>query len=344
MATGFDFNNDQFHVDGNNRANDNNSHSRGMTLDSKTHAMKRHGNLYERLCSYENLDLAYRKARKRKTLKHYVIEFEKDLSSNLLDLRNELAFHTYSPIPLKTFIVRDPKTRKISKSEFRDRIVHHALYNILEPIFEKLFIYDSYANRKGKGTLKALQRFDYFKRIVSKNNTRTCYVLKADIKHYFETIDHNILLRIVQNKINDSRVFWLIKIILGNYKLEESGKGMPLGNLTSQFFANVYLNELDYFVKYKLKAKYYMRYVDDFAILHNDYPILEQFKEEINEYLIKNLKIELHPDKTKIMQLKNGINLLGYRVFYYHKLLRKANKAKFDRKLKQKLECIKTNQ
>ncbi|MBS3114542.1 group II intron reverse transcriptase domain-containing protein [Candidatus Woesearchaeota archaeon] len=283
----------------------------------------------------------WQEARKHKTTKDYVIEFEKNLKNNLLLLCSELLLHSYNPKPLKTFIVRDPKTRKISKSDFRDRVVHHALCNIIEPIFEKSFIHDTYANRLGKGTLKAVLRFDNFKRKVSKNNTRTCYVLKADIKHYFEAIGHNILLRIVQNKINDSRVFWLIKIILGNYKLEESGKGMPLGNLTSQFFANVYLNELDYFVKYKLKAKYYMRYVDDFAILHNDYPILGRFKEQINEYLIKNLKIELHPDKTKIMQLKNGINLLGYKIFYYHKLLRKSNKVKFERKFKQKLELYK---
>ena len=145
-------------------------------------------NLFSSLCSYENLESAFMKARTGKTLKLYVIKFENELKQNLLALRNELTFHTYRPKPLETFIIRDPKTRKISKSDFRDRIIHHALCNIIEPLFDKQFIYDSYANRLGKGTFKAIERFDFFKRKVSKNNTKEAYVLKADIKHYFETV------------------------------------------------------------------------------------------------------------------------------------------------------------
>ena len=155
--------------------------------------------LWQELCSYENLILAFKKARKHKTAKDYVVEFENNLKDNLLLLRSELLLHSYAPKPLKTFIVRDPKTRKISKSDFRDRVIHHALCNIIEPIFEKSFIYDSYANRLGKGSLKALQRFDCFKRKVSKNNTRVCYVLKADIKHYFQTVNHEVLLNIIRS-------------------------------------------------------------------------------------------------------------------------------------------------
>lgn len=298
--------------------------------------------LWKELCSYENLFLAFKKAKKRKSNIIYVIEFEKCLKENLLHLRSELLLHSYSPKPLKTFIVRDPKTRKISKSQFRDRVVHHALCNTIEPIFEKFFIYDSYANRKGKGTLKALQRFDFFKRKVSKNNTRTCYILKADIKHYFETVDHGILLNIIRNKIKDERIVWLIKAILQNHKVGGRGSlGMPLGNLTSQFFANVYLSELDYFVKHQLKAGYYIRYVDDFVILHQNYKILEEYKNQINDFLVLNLKLELHPNKSKIIKLGNGVNLLGYRAFYHHKLLRKANKRKFGRKFKEKLDLYK---
>lgn len=187
--------------------------------------MENSDNLFDKLCSYENLELALKKARKRKTLKHYVMEFERNLKQNLIDLRNELIFHTYSPKPLKTFIVRDPKTRKISKSHFRDRVVHHALCNIIEPIFERTFIYDSYANRINKGTHKAIERFDYFKRKVSKNNTRACYVLKADIKHYFETVNHEILLNIIKRKIKDERVIWLVKTILKNHKHKILGGG-----------------------------------------------------------------------------------------------------------------------
>ena len=175
--------------------------------------------LWQELCSYENLILAFKKARKHKTKKDYVIEFENNLESNILLLRSELLLHSYVPKPLKTFIVRDPKTRKISKSHFRDRVVHHALCNIIEPIFEKSFIYDSFANRKGKGPLKALQRFDYFKRQVSKNNTRNCFVLKCDIKHYFQNVNHAILLNIIGRKIKDRKIIWLVNIILQNHKI-----------------------------------------------------------------------------------------------------------------------------
>lgn len=172
--------------------------------------------LWQELCSYNNLEIAYKKTRKHKTTKDYVINFEKDLENNILLLRSELLLHSYSPKPLVNFIVRDPKTRKISKSDFRDRVIHHALCNIIEPIFEKGFIYDSCANRKGKGTLKALQRFDFFKRKVSKNDTLKCYVLKADIKKYFESVNHEILFKIVKKKIKDNKVLWLIRKILNN--------------------------------------------------------------------------------------------------------------------------------
>lgn len=170
--------------------------------------------LFSQVCSYENLYLAYEKARKGKTLKKYVIEFEKKLKENLNQLRNELIIQSYKPKPLETFIIRDPKTRKISKADFRDRVIHHAICNVIEPIFDKNFICDNYANRKGKGVLKAVERFDCFKRKVSKNNTKNCFVLKADIKHYFENVDREILLSIIKKKIADKNVLWLIETII----------------------------------------------------------------------------------------------------------------------------------
>ena len=179
-------------------------------MDSKT-------DFFNQIVSYDNLYLAYEKARKRKTLKKYVIDFEKDLKQNLVDLQSELIFQTYKPKPLQTFILRDPKTRKISKSDFRDRVIHHAICNIIEPIFDKSFIYDNYANRIVKGTFKAVQRFDIFKRKVSKNNTREFYVLKADIKHYFENVDCKILIELIKRKVNDSRLLLLIRRILENH-------------------------------------------------------------------------------------------------------------------------------
>ncbi len=162
--------------------------------------------MYENIVSLENLEQAYEKAKKGKSGKKYVIEFETNLKENLKDLREELVSFTYRPLPLKSFVIRDPKTRLINKSDFRDRIVHHALVRVIEPLFDKTFICDSFANRKGKGTLKAIERFDYFKRKVSKNNTKNCFVLKADVKHYFETVNHEILMRLLWKRIAEEKV------------------------------------------------------------------------------------------------------------------------------------------
>ncbi len=295
----------RLNVNGNNDGNNRNGHAFGITLDSKITIMKSYNNLYNDIISEENLFLAYNKARKNKTTKSYVLEFEKNLQENLNQLRLELLFHSYKPKPLEIFILRDPKTRKISKSDFRDRIVHHALCNIIDPIFDKTFIYDSYANRKGKGSLKALERFDYFNRIISNKNSVKVYALKSDVKHYFETVSHETLIKIIRKKIRDKKVIWLINQILNNYNSEINGIGMPLGNLTSQFFANIYLNELDKFVKHKLKAKYYIRYVDDFTILDTNKELLEDYKLQIDEFL-RTINLELHPDKSKVVQCGGG--------------------------------------
>jgi retron-type reverse transcriptase len=306
---------------------------------------KMESELYSKIISLENLTLAWRKARKGKTKKNYVVEFEKTLGDNLRILQKELIEQTYSPKPLKTFILRDPKTRKISKSAFRDRIVHHALVRVIEPIFDSCFIYDSCANRIGKGNLFALNRFNKFKRKVSKNNTRKAFCLKADIKHYFEEVDHEVLISLLKRKIKDDKTIWLIKQILDNTASRSVGgangfckKSMPLGNLTSQFFSNVYLNELDYFVKHELKVKYYIRYVDDFVILHESEEQLNIWKSQIDEFLRQKLKIELHPKKSRIIPHYKGVDFVGFRNFYYYKLLRKRN---IDN-MKKKIEMFKT--
>jgi len=306
--------------------------------------MKSYKNLYEKLCSQDNLKLAFSKAKRGKRKRKYVIEFESDLENELHKLKEELENQTYQPKPLKTFVIRDPKTRVISASDFRDRVVHHSLCNIIEPFFDKTFICDCCANRKRKGTSAALQRFDKFMRKVTRNgklvknaiddNEVVGYVLKADIKHYFDTVDHEIMMTIISRKIRDEKVLWLIRKILENYNGKILGKGMPIGNLTSQFFANLYLNELDYYVKHILKAKFYLRYVDDFVILHRSREKLILHKWLINNFL-KSVKLELHPEKSRVMPLRNGINLLGYRIFYHYKLLRKSNTIKAQNKLRQ---------
>ena len=157
------------------------------------------------------------------------------------------------------------------------------------------------------------------------NNMIEGYVLKADIKHYFEEVNHEILMNILKKKINDEKALLLIDKILKNFGSKVLGKGMPLGNLTSQFFANVYLNELDYFVKHELKSKYYIRYVDDFVILHRNKKRLNYFKKRIKEFLERKLKLKLHPEKSQILALRNGIAFLGYRIFYHYSLLNKKN-------------------
>ena len=223
--------NANFDSNGNNR----NGYVVSIALATKTSkSMKTYTNLYNEIISYRNLVLAWKKARKGKTKKDYVIEFERNLKSNLLGLHYELRNKTYEPRELVNFILRDPKTRKISKSDFRDRVVHHAIVNILEPIFEKIFIYDSSANRKGKGNLFALERFEHFMNKVSRNgepngwyneNQIKGYCLKADIKHYFQEVNREILLSIIRKKIADDEVLWLIKQILDNNPVSSGGGG-----------------------------------------------------------------------------------------------------------------------
>ena len=293
----------------------------------------------------DNLQLAFRKARKGKSGKWYVREFESNIDNELLKLKTELETQAYRPKPLSRFVIRDPKTRVIHASAFRDRVVHHALCNLIEPIIERTFIYDSFANRKKKGVHVGLERFDEFKRSVSQNgslvksakdgNMVVGYALKADIRHYFQTVDNEILTRIISKRIKDEKTIWLIRTILANHDFKKKGKGMPIGNLTSQFFANVYLNELDYYVKHRLGIKFYMRYVDDFIILDRSKQKLTAYKWLIDNFIRQRLKLELHPDKTKIMPLHEGVNLLGFRIFYHYKLPRINNVRGFERKLEK---------
>lgn len=304
--------------------------------------MKTYTRLYPKLCSYENIFLAYKKARKGKSQKYYVLEFEKNLAENLIKLQKELTEKTYRPEPMVTVIIRDPKTRKIGKASFRDRVIHHAIVNILHPIFDPTFICDNYASRKNKGHHKALERFDSFVRKVTQNGKKLKgikdknyvqgYALKADIAQYFESIDHEILLRIIGEKVCDEDIMWLVRQIL-EHNAPVKGIGMPLGNYTSQFFANVYLNKLDYFVKHTLRVKYYLRYVDDFAILDKNKEKLERYKKYINEYL-HTLGLRLHETKSRIIPLHQGVPILGFRVFYFNKLLKESSIRQIRRNLR----------
>lgn len=333
-------------LNANNQLN-NNGVARGIAPLQGFYLMKTYNHLYKKLYSWENLEEAYWKARRHKTNNPRVRAFDEHWRLYLCQLLNEMRTKTYTPRPLQRFVLRDPKTRVICVSDFRDRIVHHALVNILQPIFEPRFIHDSYASREGKGNLLALVRFDVFLHKVSKNgrliesarnkNQIVGFAFKADIKHYFDTVDHEVLLNMIKRRIKDENILWLIHKILANHNAGIPGKGMPLGNWTSQFFANIYLNELDQFVKHELKAKYYIRYVDDFVIVHEQKVKLQEYKQKISQFL-KILKLELHPTKCKISSLGRGITLLGFRVFYHHKLVRKRNIRKIKVKCHHLLE------
>jgi retron-type reverse transcriptase len=264
------------------------------------------------------------------------------LESELLKLQQELSSETYVPGPYRQFHVYESKKRLISAAPFRDRVVHHAICNVIEPIFEATFIYDSYACRVGKGTHAAVRRFREFLK-------ESRYVLKCDVARYFPSIDHQILLELLGRKIADERVIQLLSVIIKHSPLEKHEPvwfpgddllaplrphGLPIGNQTSQFFANVYLNPFDHFVKEILREKYYLRYVDDFLVLGNDKTRLHEVKVAIKEFLL-GLWLRLHENKTQLFPATEGTDFLGYRIFPTHLRVRKSNVHRFKRRLKR---------
>ena len=289
--------------------------------------MKRHRNLYEGVCSCENLAKAFNAARKGKRQKQYVIEFEENLEENLKQIHKELVTESWQPKPYKRFIAYDPKKRQIHAPVFRDRIVQHALMQVLEPIFDNLFIFDSYASRKGKGTHIAADRLTTFLR----RYNGEVFVFKSDVKKFFENINHDVLMALIRKKIADEKVIRLILKIIKNDGIE---KGLTLGNYTSQWFANIVLNELDYFVKHELKVKEYIRYMDDFAILAKSKEELHIIKHKIKAFLEEALKLELHKRKQWIFPASIGIDFLGYVIWQDHRRLRKRNIKRFINRLK----------
>ncbi|MDW7679692.1 MAG: reverse transcriptase/maturase family protein [bacterium] len=304
--------------------------------------MKTHKHLFDQVISFENLLLASDRARKGKSKKVSTSAFDMNLECNLWQLHDELSKQTYLPGPYREFTIYEYKKRLISAAPYRDRVVHHALCQIIEPLFDKTFIYDSYACRVGKGTHRAVDRYTKFAR---KNK----YVLKCDIQKYFPSIDHLILKEIIKRKIKDDKVCWLIDLIIDSSNPQEPvylyfagdelltpierARGIPIGNLTSQFFANLYLNSFDHFVKETLGCKYYIRYVDDFVVLSNDKKWLWQIKKEMENYL-SDLRLKIHPQKCSVSPVETGIHFLGYRVYPDHRRLRRENGYRFQRKLK----------
>ncbi|OGN03864.1 MAG: hypothetical protein A2655_01235 [Candidatus Yanofskybacteria bacterium RIFCSPHIGHO2_01_FULL_43_42] len=290
---------------------------------------------FEDIISIENLLEAWREFVRRKRDKRDVQEYYRDLMHNILALHQDLANHTYKHGAYQAFNICDPKPRNIHKATVRDRLLHHAIYRILYPFFDRLFASDSFSCRDGKGTHKALNRFRDMGRKVSKNNSATCWVLKCDIKKFFANIDQQTLLNIVAKHIKDSDILRLLKEILISFSSSRSGVGLPLGNLTSQLLVNIYMNEFDQFMKHKLKAKHYIRYADDFVILSEDRDWLLHILPKIGDFLSEELKLELHPDKIFIKTWNSGIDFLGWVHFPDHRVLRTTTKRGMFKRIKE---------
>ena len=286
---------------------------------------------YEDLISIDNLFLAYQEFIKGKKNKKDVQIFSFYLMDNILQLHEDLKKHLYKHDGYECFKVNDPKPRTIHKALVGDRLLHHAVYYILYPFFDKTFIADSFSCRNNKGTHKAINRFREFGYIVSRNNTRTCWVLKCDIKKFFASINQDILIKILQKYISDKDIIDLLKEVIYSFK----PNGLPLGNLTSQLFSNVYMNEFDQFVKHKLKVKYYIRYADDFVFMSEDKKYLESIIKLISDFLQNELKLNLHPDKIFIKTLYSGVDFLGWVNFIDYRILRNKTKRKMFERIKK---------
>lgn len=273
-----------------------------------------------------------RDKRKRKD----VVEFSMRLMDNILALNEELSNKTYRHGAYTAFKINDPKPRNIHKACVRDRLVHHAIYRILYPYFDNQFVYDSCSCRLEKGTHLAINRFRSYARQVSRNNTRTVWILKGDIRKFFASIDHSILKNILRSHIPDGDILWLLFQLIDSFCTKNMPMvGLPLGNLTSQLLVNIYLNEFDQFVKRELKIKCFIRYADDFAILHESRQYLESIVPKIAGFLESKLKLILHPKKLRIQTLASGVAFLGWVNFARHRVVRTSTKRRMLKRLRE---------
>lgn len=301
------------------------------------------GEIYSQITSFENLVRASEAARRGKRMRRDVAKFDFDLERELLRLETELRDFSYCPGPYRQFRIFEPKPRLISRAPFRDRVVHHALCQVIEPFFERSFIAHSYACRVDKGTHRALDRFQALARVHR-------WALTYDISKFFASIDHQVLLELVRRKIRDGKCLGLVeKIIAGSppqhaplahfsgdnlFTPLERRCGLPIGNLTSQFFANVYLNPLDHFIEWKLRCGAYLRYCDDFVLFSDSVEQLKEWRKEIAIFL-EHLRLRLHPGKSVVRRTARGIRFLGFRVYPGRRLLARDNVVRFKRRLRR---------
>jgi retron-type reverse transcriptase len=288
---------------------------------------------------------AWNEFKKGKRKKKDISQFEFWLEDNIFTLHKELIEKRYIHDLYEAFYICDPKRRHIHKASVRDRVMHQAIFRVLYPIFDPSFIYDSYSSRNLKGTHAGVVRLTDACRKVTGNWRSTAYALKCDIRKFFDSIDHTTLRSLLLKKIADPEMVWLIDLIFDSFE-KEKGKALPLGNVTSQLFANVYMNEFDQFAKHVLKAHYYFRYCDDFIIVHEDRAYLESCIEKIRTFLKEELMLNLHPDKIEIRKIRQGIDFLGYVTLPHAHVIRTKTSRRAIRKLnlaRENLEKEKIN-
>jgi len=292
--------------------------------------MKTYTDLYPRICTFPALYRAYPLCCKGKREKEYAIEFEQDLEGNLFSIRDDLVEERWRPGSYSRFFVEDPKRRLINAPPFRDRVVHRAVSDVVISLWEP-FTYDTYACIKGKGTHVAVDRLQRFMR---RHPEGSGYVLQLDVKSYFASIDHEILISLIERRIRDPQMMRLIRLIVESYE-DSPGTGIPLGNLTSQVFANIYLHELDMFAKHDLRVKEYLRYMDDITLMHTDKRQLWEWRDEIEAFLADRLHLRLHQVKQTLTPVDCGVKYLGYRVYRDHIKVLSRNVRRTYKRLEQ---------
>ena len=281
----------------------------------------------------ENLCEAWGEFVRGKKSKKDVAEFSLNLFQNLFSLHEDLRDRSYRHGGYEAFNISDPKPRNIHKASVRDRLLHHAVYRILYPYFDRKFIHDSYSCRNMKGTHRAGKRFISFAREVSGGENQTCWVLKCDIRKFFASIDQAVLVRILKRHIQDEDIIWLIGRVLESFSCGRPGIGLPLGNLTSQLLVNIYMNEFDQWMKHVMKVRRYLRYADDFVILHHDRDFLLKLIPRIGSFLDEHLGLVLHPKKVFIKTFASGVDFLGWVHFSDHRVIRTSTRRRMLKKL-----------
>ncbi len=296
--------------------------------------MKRCEVSFDEVVSLENLCEAWQEFIRGKRGKKDVQEFSLRLSDEVVQLHENLISGTYRHDHYHEFRINDPKPRVIHKASVRDRLLHHAIHRKLYPEFAKTFIADSFSCQKRKGVHRALDRFEKQARKVGKNHSETCWVLKCDIRKFFASIDHFALFELLERRVSDVKLLCLLGEIIGSFSTRP-GKGIPLGNLTSQLFSNIYMNSFDQYVKQELHFKHYVRYADDFAFLSSNQTELEHLLDESRAFLSERLALDLHPDKVFLKTIASGMDFLGWVHFPHHRVLRTKTKERMMKRVAQ---------